>query len=161
MITPLLLLLICSPRTDAAARDHPLRAALLESVTKTPGLHLASLARAFGVHPTTVNYHARRLATRRLLRLVDQGGRLRAYPPGAALVTPTPPRAISALHAVAEGAGGPADLARRLGVPRGTAGSLIAALERDGWLARDEAGALSLTEKAVRLVGAGGRPSAT
>jgi DNA-binding IclR family transcriptional regulator len=135
--------LVLYARIDAAdtALAHPTRAGLLARVLQRPGITLGELARDALVDPKTMAYHARTLSRLGLLSLVPDGRRVRAFAAGAsrAPLAP-PPRAVRALHALAANdVAGPAMLARLLGTPRGTAGSLLEALARAGLAERDGA----------------------
>jgi DNA-binding IclR family transcriptional regulator len=125
--------------------DHGLRREILRSVRERPGQRLAALAREMGVDPKTLLYHVRRLARAGLLHRDAEEGR--CFAPGAAPpAAPIPPRAVRAMHALLAGARSPAELARALDVPRGSAGSLLAGLARMG-LARREGAQWFLSEK--------------
>lgn len=140
MTTTLLAMLVLITRLDLPrALAHPTRAAFVMQAQASPGATIAELARVRGVDPKTASYHLRALARLGCLVLVDDGRRVRVFPPGQARELPPPPRAVLALQALAEGADGPASLARVLGIPRGTAGSLLEALSERGLAVREGA----------------------
>lgn len=121
--------------------EHDTRRTILDSVATTPGLTVREMADDLGVHYKTALYHARRLVRAGHIVILQEGNRAHCYLPGARPAWPPRPRAVEALHALMHGARTPADLARALGVPRGTAGGLLRRLERaslvvradDGW----------------------------
>lgn len=118
------------------ALAHETRRTFLTRITRTPGLTLTELAADAGLDPTTASYHARRLADAGLVVLVKDGRRCHCFLPGDARARAPPPLAVAALRALLAGAGTPAGLARALGVPRGTAGSILERLERQALVAR-------------------------
>lgn len=109
-----------------------LRRNLLEVVARTPGLTVGQVAGDLGVHYKTAVHHSRRLADAGHLVLRREGRRTYCYLPGVPAPPPSrvTPRMLLAVAALAGGARTPAALARSLGVPRGTAGSMLKALER-------------------------------
>lgn len=123
--------------------EHDTRRTILLALAATPGMTVGEMAGALGVHYKTALHHARRLQEAGHLVVRRDGNRGRCYLPGAPRALPPPPRHVEALLALARGARTPAALARALGVPRGTAGSLLRRLERaalarrtgEGWAA--------------------------
>ncbi|HWH07792.1 MAG TPA: ArsR family transcriptional regulator [Candidatus Thermoplasmatota archaeon] len=123
--------------------EHGTRRTILTTLEASPGLTVGQVAGTLGIHYKTALHHARRLAEAGHLVLRRDGHHARCYLPGVRAPPPAPARALQALHALAQGARTPAELARALGVPRGTAGSLLRRLERaslavrtqDGWRA--------------------------
>lgn len=113
-----------------AIMDHGTRRSILETLHETPGLTVGEVAGALGVHYKTALHHARLLARHGHVVLAPDGGRVRCYLPGERRDLRPEARALEALHAIACGAGTPATLSRALGIPRGTAGSLLRRLER-------------------------------
>ncbi len=59
------------PKSEAL--DNPARAAMMATVTAEPGITLTELAAAFHVTPSTVLWHARKLAAAGLLQMVRRG----------------------------------------------------------------------------------------
>lgn len=147
-MSPALWSLVLFARLDAVAiLDNALRRSLVERVRDRPGLNLREAAHALGVHPTTARHHARMLERAGRLVVVEEGRARLLFLPGGPRRSAPAPRALRALEAIREGAASPAALARVLDVPRGTAGSLLASLERMGLVAREE-GAWRLTPRA-------------
>lgn len=142
----------------AAALAHPRRAGILARVRASPGLTLGDLARGEVVDYKTAVYHARRLARLGLVALVRDGRRVRLFAPGAVRVASPAPRAVVALRLLQEAGAplGPARLARLLGLPRGTAGSLLEALQRAGLVVRDGAAWRVTARGAEALAGSTG-----
>jgi DNA-binding IclR family transcriptional regulator len=117
------------------AHDH--RAAILERLRARPGLTIGEISRALDVDYKTAVHHLRKLAKGGHVVIAADGRTRPCYLPGAARSRPATPRVLAALAAVRRGAGTPADLGRALGLPRGTAGSLLDRLERRGFVERD------------------------
>lgn len=141
MVRPALALALLFTRFDAPAMlTHPLRRSLLDAARERPGVRVGEIARAFDVDFKTVMHHARMLSRAGLLVLGRDGRARTCRLPGDARASPPPPRVVLALRAVASGAQTPASLSRALGMPRGTAGALLDAMERRGWVARGQAG---------------------
>lgn len=112
------------------------RREILESVAKCPGVPLTHVAAALALDYKTTLYHARKLQRSGALVIRESG--LRAlYPPDVTPPPPSPPRRLAdAVAAVRRGAGTPALLAKDLGVTRGSACSLLDAMERRGLVKR-------------------------
>jgi DNA-binding transcriptional ArsR family regulator len=120
--------------------EHDTRRTILMTLAATPGMTVGAMAGALGVHYKTALHHARRLADAGHLVLRREGHRAHCYLPGAPRQRPPHARHAEALRALAHGARTPADLARALGVPRGTAGSLLRRLERASLARRTDTG---------------------
>lgn len=116
--------------------DHDLRRAMLEELRARPGATVGEMSRAFHVDYKTILHHRRMLERAGRLVVVREGRRGRCYVAGAPRPRVEAPRVLAALRAVEAGAGTPAELARSLAVPRGTAGSLLEALARRGLVVR-------------------------
>lgn len=119
--------------------EHEVRRGLVERLRGEPGLSLLDAARALDVHYSTVRHHVRMLERAGHVVLVTDS-RARLYLPGSErrrASAPLPPRVLRALGAVRDGAATPAELGRALDIPRGSAGRLLAALERAGLATRD------------------------
>lgn len=124
-------------RVDPASLlDHELRRAILRAAHRQPGIRVAQLAREHGVDPKTIAHHARLLARAGHLQPDTRG----LFARGANAVPAPTPRALLVLRALAAGCGTPTTLARALGVPRGTAGSLLDRLAREGLAQRGPEG---------------------
>jgi DNA-binding MarR family transcriptional regulator len=124
-------LLVLFTRLDAAALlESPARRALVALVVRAPGMRLGEAARVLGVDYKTAAHHARHLSRAGQLVVVRDGRARRCYLPGARIARV--PRAVCALRAIRGGASSPVALGRALGIPRGTAGSLIARLVAAG-----------------------------
>lgn len=136
---PAIAIAVLFTRFDAPALlAHERRRLIVDVVRARPGLRVGDLASALDVDYKTALHHARMLARAGLLVLEREGRARACYPPGAARApAPFAPRVVQALVAVRAGAATPATLARALGVPRGTAGSLLDALARRGLVERD------------------------
>lgn len=96
--------------------DHPGRRALYDAVVSAPGLRLADLARATGIHPKTARYHLDSLLTARLVARDATGG---FRPPGHAPVATLSDRVLEAV--AAQPGIHVSDLARQLGVSKACA----------------------------------------
>lgn len=118
--------------------EHQLRRNMLEALAGKPGLTVGEMADALGVHYKTALHHARRLERAGHVVVARQGRRSYCYLPGERRDRPPAPRLVGALHAVGAGCATAADLARALGVPRGSAGSLLRTLERAGFVQRSD-----------------------
>ncbi len=57
------------------ALEHPFRRPMMERVDKEPGISLTELADAFDVTPSTVLWHARKLAAADVLKMERKGRR--------------------------------------------------------------------------------------
>lgn len=133
-------------RFDAASLlDSPPRRALLDVIARAPGLRIGDAARALAVDYKTAVHHVRMLSRAGHVVVREEGRERRCYLPGARPARA--PRAVAALHALDAGAATPSALGRALGIPRGTAGSLLAALVERG-LAHREGGRYGLAPAA-------------
>lgn len=119
--------------------DHEAREAILRAVRDEPGLAASDLRRRLRMPRSTLAYHARRLEREGLLVTRRAGQRLLLLPPGARLAPDAalPPEVRALLDLVRHAPGKTTtDYARLAGVPRRTAAGHLAALERDGLVAR-------------------------
>lgn len=64
------------PREEAL--EHPFRRPMMERVTAEPGISLGELAAVFNVTPSTVLWHARKLAAADVLKM-ERSGRRRLF----------------------------------------------------------------------------------
>lgn len=138
MASPALASLLLFTRLDSRALlEHEARRHILDRLAQRPGMTVAEMARALCVHYKTALHHARHLERQGRLVFVPEGRVRRGFLPGSFRTRPAaPPRVVCALQAVRRGAGTPAALARALGIPRGSAGSLLEALAKKGLLVR-------------------------
>jgi predicted transcriptional regulator len=116
---------------------HDLRRAIVRAVSEHPGQSVAELARMHGVDPKTIVHHLRMLERAHRVHPVSVGRARRWFAPGAPPDAKPPPRFVRALEALRAGARSPAELARALGIPRGTAGGLLRGLARLGLARKD------------------------
>lgn len=110
-----------------AALGHGLRRQIVAQLAASPGMTVNALAALFDVDYKTAQHHVRVLARSGHLVTLRAGRAGLCYLPDR--VDPPAPRLDAAARAVESGARTPARLARALGVPRGTAGDLLAALK--------------------------------
>lgn len=138
MTAPAIAIAVLFARFDATQLTaHPVRRAILDNLAGA-SLTIRELADLVGRDYKTVQHHARMLHRAGLLGIQREGRESACHVPEGPRVR-TPLRAVAALRAVASGVGTPAALGRALGLPRGTAGSLLGALERRGLVAREGA----------------------
>lgn len=118
---------------------HATRRGIVEAVGERPGTNLRELSSSLGVDPKTISYHVRCLHRAGQLRIDRRGAALCCFLPGIR-EEPTPTAAeAEALAWLELGATGPADLARAMRIPRGTAGSILDRLARRGLMERTAA----------------------
>lgn len=133
--------------------ESALRREIVAAVRERPGLRVGEIARERGLDRKTVAHHVRLLAKAGLL--VERGsGRARfVFANGASASAPRAPpgNGLRALRALDEGHATPAALARALDIPRGSAGSLLCALAREGLAQRGPEG-YRLSERARALL---------
>lgn len=110
-----------------AVLGHDLRRQIVGQLAASPGMTVNALADLFEVDYKTAQHHVRVLARSGHLVTFRAGRARHCYLPSR--FEPPAPRLDAAARAVAGGARTPARLARALGVPRGTAGDLLAALK--------------------------------
>ncbi len=121
-------------------RDHPRRAAILQVVQATPGVHATAVARAVGIRPAKAQYHVRLLERSGDLTVHRVGGMTALFPARrgyrgtevqvALLRRPPLVRIVEALRA--EPGLDQEELARRLGVARSQVSRGIDRLEAGG-----------------------------
>jgi predicted transcriptional regulator len=119
--------------------SHATRRAVFERIVATPGASIRDLARAVAVTDKTVLHHARVLEGAGLVVVGRAGNRTCCYRTGDAPRNGgMPPELAAVLRAVAAGAVRPSEVARAVGVPRGTAWGQLATLQRLGLLTTRE-----------------------
>lgn len=77
---PAIFLSSYSRTDDSDPLENQTRAAIYETVTKTPGVYYAKLASKMGITEETVRYHSRILASEGLVEIQKIRGRQRLYP---------------------------------------------------------------------------------
>jgi len=122
-----------------AILHNDLRRRLLDRLDPCPGESVGGLARHLEVDYKTALHHVRVLERAGLLVMRRAGRRRLCYLPGRVAEPSPPAREAAALRALDAGARSPTKLARVLGIPRGTAGSLLEALAARGLVRRDGA----------------------
>lgn len=120
--------------------QHDRRRALVEYLRLRPGATLPEVAASLAVDYTTVRYHVRTLARAQQVVMRRHGHAVHLYLPGDARVAPPGSRAMDALRAVSAGCATPAALARATGIPRGSAGRMLARLVEAGLVLRTREG---------------------
>lgn len=125
--------------------EHPMRARLLDAVQARPGVRLPDLAEALDANRDTLAYHARMLERHELLAqaAVSTGTVLypRGHPAAPHAETLALNRAPDALAHLVEAPGASVtELAEALGVAKGRASELAAALEDSGLVRRERDG---------------------
>lgn len=130
--------------------EHPARRAIYDAIARAPGIRLAQIARATGVHAKTARYHAEALVAARLLARDPSGG---YRVPGAAPSIPLAQRLVSAVRA--RPGIHVSDVARALGVSKACAQTHVTDLLLAGALvSRSDAGARRLFAVDGELVAA-------
>jgi predicted transcriptional regulator len=146
-----MLLVLGWRRVDAAnATEHGGRAAILAKVREQPGIHQRALARELDISPQNASYHLRRLETLGLVTSTRPGRQRRYFPVeggraqrdawlvDAFLANARRREMLSeVVHAPGIRA---ADLARRLGMPHGSAHWGLRRLVERGLVVAEEAG---------------------
>jgi len=122
--------------------DHDARRQFLGALRGRPGSPLSELARDLGMHPKTLLYHARRLASSGIVSLERDGKFLRAWPnprPSAeAVLHGTKRRIVEALDANVVHTR--SSLARQLGMTPQAVGLHLRCLVARGWIDAEKPG---------------------
>ncbi len=136
------------PRDQAL--EHPFRRPMMERVIQEPGITLTELANAFDVTPSTVLWHARKLAGADVLKMERKGSRRLFFSAEGGLAAREEAlrrealrkgRAKEALQAVQAAPGLTAPgLAKRLGIGLHVARDLLARLAGAGLVDADRGG---------------------